>query len=236
MRIRHIVLTVLPMLLFLFQACAPIYVASSHQTPLLDKKGELNGKVQAGTHGIDVQGAYAFSDHLGMTAAGSFAELEAVQGGTVNENYHKHSYGEAALTYFRPIGGIGRFEIMSGLGLGESSAVETLTFSGAEERTTGKYNKLFVQSNIGLETNFIEAGLALRLAQVTFTEFATETLIYEETEGGTFFEPAAFVRLGWKNIKLESQVGVNALLQEDAYFPYQMMHFSMGINVNLNTR
>jgi len=229
----------LPLILvvLLIQACSPIYVANSYQTPLLDEKGELNGNIQVGSNGSDIQGAYAISDHLGVAAAASYAKMEAVQGGTVNEDYHKHTYGEAALTYFKPFG-IGRFELLGGLGLGSASAVDNFDFTGSnsEERTDGNYNKVFAQTNIGLETGIIETGLSLRLAQVTFTEFETDNQFYDGSEGGTFFEPAVFARLGWKNVKLEAQYGVIAKLQDDLYYPYQPFHLSVGLNVNLKTR
>ena len=236
MSVHRLSAIILPIFLFLLQACSPIYVPSSHHTPLLDKKGELNGNLQVGTHGTDIKGAYAVSDRIGIAAAASFADLEAEQGGTVNPDFHQHSYGEGAISYFRPFGGIGRFEILGGLGAGSASSVDTFNFSGSEEKTTGKFNKLFAQTNIGLETNIIETGLSLRLGHVTFTEFETESDIYDGTEAGTFFEPAVFARLGWKNVKIEAQYGVNAQLQDEIYYPYQPFHFSFGVNVNLETR
>jgi hypothetical protein len=94
---------------------------------------------------------------------------------------------------------------------------------------------LFLQSNIGLETSWIETGLALRLAHVTFTEFETSSTTFSESESGTFFEPALFARLGWENVKIEGQVGTAGLFQDeqDVSFTYRPALISLGLHFTL---
>lgn len=226
-------LLILALPLMAIQACAPVYIPSARHTHQLDHKGELSGAAFVGTNGIDLQGAYAVSDRFGFAGAASFGDNEE-EG---NEDYHEHSYGEIAVEYFRVIGNIGRFELLGGAGLGSATSVDNYAFSGTDRavQATGRYNKLFLQSNIGLETDWVETGLALRLGQVRFTEFETSATTYEEAEAGTFFEPALYARLGWKNIKIEGQLGTADLLQEEVAFDYRPALVSLGIHLNLST-
>lgn len=231
---RKLTISALFTILVVMEACAPVYIPSARHTHLLDKRGELNGAILTGTNGADLQGAYAVSSRVGVVAAASFGTND--EEGSLD--YHEHSYGELALEYFRPFGRIGRFEFLGGGGMGSATSVDNYTFGSTDQQVqaTGKYNKLFIQSNIGLETSWIETGVALRLGHVTFTEFETSSTIYRESESGTFFEPALFARMGGKNIKIEGQFGTTGLLQDeqDVAFDYRPLYFSIGMNLNLS--
>lgn len=234
MKLRLLSFGILMALLPVSQACAPVYIPTARHAHQLDHNGELSGAVLMGTNGVDAQAAFAVSDHVGIAGAGSFGDNAE---GT--EDYHEHSYGELAIEYFSPIGKIGRFELLGGGGSGSATSVDKYGFTGTskEVQATGKYNKLFLQSNIGLETNAIEMGVALRLGHVMFTEFETSSNTYDEFDAGTFFEPALYARLGWENIKIEGQVGTTGLLQdeEDIIFDYRPALVSVGLHFNLST-
>lgn len=196
--------------LLLISGCASVYIPSAQHTHLMDKKGELHAAAHAGTNGADIQGAYAISDRMGLVAAASFGSSDEE-----GEDFHKHSYIELGADYFRPIGKIGRYEALGGLGVGSAESVTQYNFFGPQEvQATGDYTKIFLQNNFGLETGPLETGLVLRLSHVVFTEFETSSMTYNESKAGTFFEPAIFARLGWKNVKIESQVGISGPLQE----------------------
>lgn len=219
----------------LLQACTPVYIPSARHTHLLDEKGEVSAALMSGTNGLDLQGAYAVSDRIGVAAAASFGTNDE-EG---SDDFHEHSYGELALEYFVPLGRVGRLEILGGGGTGSATSVDSYGFSGSDQpvQATGKYNKLFVQSNIGLETGSIETGLALRLGRVTFTEFETTSITYSDSEAATFFEPAAFARIGSKNIKVEGQVGTTRLLQYDrsVAFEYRPFLITLGVHLSLSS-
>jgi hypothetical protein len=202
---------------------------------MLSEKGELHASAHAGTSGGDIQLAYAMSGKFGVFGAGSFKADEASE--DPDSDFHEHRYGEVGAIYYRPLGKVGRFEVLAGLGLGRAEGVDQYeVFSPQQIRATGNYNKLFTQANIGLETDPFEVGLALRLGQVTFTEFETNSASLKESESGTFFEPAIFARLGWKNVKLESQLGLAGLLQDEVAFDYESMFFSLGLHFQLDTQ
>ncbi len=233
MKLFNLLLLFTVPIILLQSACAPVYVPNTRHTPLLDDKGEVHAAVHGGTNGADVQAAIAVSNSVGLVAAGSFGTNEG--SGSLDADYHKHSYGELGLAYFKPFGKIGRFEALGGAGLGTAEAVNQYDFFGPQEvQATGNYRKYFVQGNLGVETGALEAGVALRLAQVVFTEFEASNVTHDQTESGTFFEPAAFARLGWKNIKLESQLGVSGLLQDEVAFDYETILFSLGIHFQFN--
>lgn len=212
--------------------CAPVYVPNARHTNLMDKRGEASASGYAGVNGTDIQLAYAVSDDIGLLAAGSFGENES----KTSDDYHKHKYGELGMQYQQDFG-IGRVEVIGGFGKGSATSVDTYEFiTESEVQATGQYNKLFLQPNIGLETNLLDAGLALRLGHVIFTEFETSSDRYTENQQSTFFEPAVFARMGWKNVKLEAQVGATKSLQHETEvaFDYILPYMSMGIRLNMN--
>ncbi|WP_445666444.1 hypothetical protein [Fodinibius sp. AD559] len=215
-------------------SCAPVYVPNARQTNLMEKQGEFHGAAHAGTNGGDIQLAYAMFDHVGIFGSTSFKTDEET--GDTDQDYHKHRYGEFGAIYFHPIGNIGRFEALGGFGLGRAEAVDQYDVFGPNEvRAEGSYHKAFAQTNIGLETSAFETGVALRLAQITFSEFETSSMSLGEAESGTFFEPAAFARLGWKNVKIESQLGVATLLQDEVAFDYESLFFSIGLHFQIDS-
>lgn len=229
----RIILSLLTVVLFSISGCASVYIPSAQHTHLMNKKGELHAAAYGGTNGTDIQGAYAISDRMGLVAAASFGSSDE-EG---DDDYHKHSYIELGATYFRPLGNIGRYEALGGLGAGSSESVTQYNFFGPQKvQATGDYTKIFVQNNFGLETGPLETGLALRLSHVVFTEFETSGMTYNESEAGTFFEPAIFARLGWKNVKVETQVGVLGPLQESVAFDYRVLNISLGLNFWINTQ
>lgn len=216
----------------LISACAPVYVPSTQHTHLMDDKGELHVATHGGTNGVDMQAAYALTNHMGLMAAASYGS--AKQEG--NSDHHIHQYGELGITYFQPLGKIGRYEALAGTGFGSAEVVDHFVFLGPEEvQATGQFNKIFIQNNIGLETDVLETGLALRLGHLTFYTFKTASGTHDGPERGTFFEPALFARLGWKNVKIESQVGFSHPLQGDVDFTYKALMLSLGLHLQFNT-
>ncbi|MDX1638468.1 MAG: hypothetical protein R3281_10895 [Balneolaceae bacterium] len=215
------------------QACAPVYIPSARHTHQLDEKGEFGGGAYLGTNGVDLQGAYALKDHAGVAGALSIGRNSEES----DDDFHKHTYGELAAVYLAPVGKMGRLELLGGVGLGSAASVDNYQFSGSNQqvKATGRYHKLFLQSNIGLETDWVETGLALRMGQVTFREFETASETFDNSESGTFFEPALFARLGSRPVKFEAQLGLSEPLQpdEDIVFDYRPLLFTIGVHVGL---
>lgn len=236
---KLIQLSLFIIVLLIQSSCAPVYVPNTYHSYLMDQKGDLHAAVYTGSNGADIQGGYAVSEHVGVVAAASFGtrEDENSGDGSLDEDFHKHNYGEFGLSYFRPFGKIGRFEALGGFGFGTAETVNQYDFFGPEVvKATGRYNKIFVQSNVGLETGAFEAGVAFRIGQVIFNEFETSDETYGESEAGTFFEPGVFARVGWKNIKIESQLGLSGLLQDEVAFDYEPGILSIGLHLQFNTR
>ncbi|NGP88508.1 hypothetical protein [Fodinibius halophilus] len=231
---KHMMVLVLGLSGLLFSGCASVYVPSAQHTNLMNEKGELHAAAHAGVNGGDIQAGYAVSDNFGIIGAASFGSSE--EEGTADD-FHEHSYAEIGGTYFRPIGTKGRYEVMAGVGAGSAESVTQYNFFGPQQvKATGDYTKVFLQNNIGVETGILEAGVAIRLGHVIFRKFETSNTTYEESERGTFFEPSAFARLGWKNVKFETQVGVAGPLQDDIAFDYRTLLFSLGIHLQFNTQ
>ncbi len=215
----------------MMSACAPVYVPTAKHTPMLEEKGEMDLALQGGTNGFDVQGAYAITDKLGVIGAVSASDTE----GSSSNSDHKHFVVEGGLDYFKKLGERGRFEAIGGLGFGTSEAKGEYNFQGTQTLTAkGSFSKYFLQSNIGLETKAADVGLALRMTQMVFSKFETSGTTYNDTKTGTFFEPSIFARLGWKKLKIETQLGFSAPFQQNLDFQYEPFTLSLGVRYSWN--
>lgn len=217
-------------LLLAASACTTIYVPTAKHTHFLEEKGELDIAIYSGTNGVDVQGAYAITNELGVVAAISVADRE----GSADPE-HRHFVVEAGADYFKKIGKFGRFEGLVGLGIGTAEAEDIYDFFGPLiVSAKGTYSNIFLQTNLDLETKIADIGIALRMNQIMFSKFKTSNVIYNEMEAGTFFEPSVFVRLGWNRLKVEYQMGYSAPLQNNVGFLYEPFTFSLGIRYNFD--
>ncbi len=219
---------------FFFPACAPVYLPNSRPAYFLNHQGQIVGNIDLGSNGVDVGAAYAATQHIGIMASGSFYQSKKNHN---SPNHQKHQYGEIGIDYFTKLGKYGVWETVGGIGKGTGSALEYYDFISSTQKVqaTGHYNKLFISSDIGLRTKTIDLGLSLRLGNVMFTKFQTNSATYSNNKSALFWEPAAVVRVGGKNIKLESQIGFSKPFDENLAFQYEPIFWTFGLNFNFST-
>lgn len=158
-----------------------------------------------------MQGAYAITNHLAVAAGLSFYRkgIDAP-----DNDYDGINYGEAAVGYYRPLGGIFTAEVYGGAGL--SSQHHVFTDLGHAD---AKSVKCFVQPNIGLSVPLFDMGLSSRVSSVSYFGIdnqvsptglswaAQDHASVEYLRNRTFLliEPAFTVRTGWKWLKVQYQ-------------------------------
>lgn len=188
----------------------------------MTEKGEVHLAAAAGAHGFGLQAGYAITDRIGIVGGASGRETENSDG----EITETHEFAEIGLNYFGFKAGPARGEITVGFGGG----------SGESGSAHGEYIKPYLQFNTAVTSQMFDTGVSLRTAYVRFTEL--EVSNNRPRESSLFFEPAVFVRMGYRNIKLESQLGVAYPLADasDIAFGYEALRMSLGLKFHFNTR
>ncbi|HMQ64085.1 MAG TPA: hypothetical protein PKE06_25600 [Flavilitoribacter sp.] len=216
-----IVITLAALVLLLSGACGPtLYIPNTLNTPLLEKKNDfkvVNGFVSnAPDVDYDLQGAYAFSDHLAVMANFNFMNS------TNDERENHHNLVEGGIgTYIsfwpnRRGVNVGRAELFGGIGQGWARDQED-----ALNLFTGAYQRYFLQPGFGIRTRILDFTLGGRLSKVHFSRF-------QQTSGGQQFprqnfgfgtyEPVLTIALGFKQVRFYWQFGdIRKIANEDHY-------------------
>jgi len=222
MKTKFLIVPIVFIILSFFYGCAPVYIPTVINTPLLSKQGEFQAVLNTGVSGFDPQFAYAITDHIGVMLNGSYINRT---NDTLN-NFHKHLAVETGAGYYTKIGNSGRFEVFGGVGYSRLKAdySNNLWIS----RTDVNSYKLFIQPAIGATTDIFDGSFATRFVRVNLFQ---DQLKYT----GYFIEPVLTAKVGYKFIKFVMQVGVSIPINSnELVFSYQPFLFSIGIQTKLN--
>jgi len=149
-----------------------------------------------------------------------------------------HSYTEGAVGYYDHFNGNFIFEAYAGLGRGEGKDQyyrDEGPWFGApiirEYLSSGKFEKYFVQANIGTRDEHVATGFALRISKVNFLQLTKmKEGISEDIskKQALFFEPAFYGRFGSGMINAEIEI-VLPYTQNDIDFDYRTFIISVGL-------
>ena len=231
-------------------SCGPQYYSTNmHNTPLFKEKGDLkfNAAVswseEADTPCVEMQGAYAFSNHWALI--GDYHRVEVKYD---ENNYNKGYSGALGIGYFTPIQNTDWvFETYGRIGRGQSTAAfearENYGSSPAHYTQQHNFSILSLQSNIGYKHKNFEAAISAKISKVGFYQ---RTLRYNGIESNypqdqydpylksyLLFEPGIMFAVGFKNIKIQSGLSCDLLNDE---LPAQQLNFSLGLSFALNSK
>lgn len=206
-------------LTLLIVSCAPAYVPSVVNAPMFNNRNEFHASLHAGSSGFDSQLAYAITDNIGIMANGSFADHTSDS----TRKFHKHSYMEAGVGYYKKFLKTGRYEVFGGYGLGRVRYFETELFY---PYTSAKYRSFFIQPAIGGVSDILDYSIATRLIVVDMYQGTAKS-------SGVFFEPAVTAKVGYKYVRMVFQWGCSLPLNEKFDFTHQMLFYSIGIQANI---
>lgn len=237
---NNIILALLFIAIFSFPSCSPkYYVPNTQNVPLLSDRGNFNATVCGNSNQLEVQGAYALTNHLGIMANGSVF----IPKNDDNGNGGKGSLGEVGAGYYMPFLNHLVFEAYGLVGVGnvENHMPTTVdTYPG----TTGKINatimRFGIQPNIGFKTKYFCAAISARISSLNYTNINgnltfdnQDQVLYLKSNNSHFIaEPALTLRGGIKNVKVQVQLAgsynltVSDFLQETSLL-------SVGLNLNL---
>ncbi len=218
-------------ILLSFFSCAPIYIPNTTNAPLFSEQGDFNVGMHAGTNGFDLQTAIAVSDNVAIMINGSMASQHDAD----STDAHEHLFGEFGLGFYQPISTNGRFELYGGFGSGRGASYDTYEFfTTSSTYASGYYHRFFIQSNIGATTDIFDGGFSMRFAPVYFYKYRSSGEAIERSDFSSFIEPSIFARVGWKNIKFQTQIGFSFPMFESQVIDYQPFMFSIGLNYRFN--
>jgi hypothetical protein len=115
---------------FFVIGCATVYVPNARNATLFDKKGEYKATAFV-WQTVDMQLAYAVSNHIGLMANGST---------NLGNNLPRYRFGELGIGYFTKVKDY-HIEFFGGYGLGSA------TGNGIDKFAQGDYYRFFLQSS-----------------------------------------------------------------------------------------
>ncbi|HEY5747494.1 MAG TPA: hypothetical protein VIU12_15550 [Chryseolinea sp.] len=222
-------------------ACAPVYVPNMRNSPLFRKAGEFQASGQFG-NGLDAQAAVAVTNHIGVIGNFSYADHTSYSTTTNNTNnnddYHKHKLLEGGLGYYQNDGNW-CFEVFAGYGRGEGSSYADYEFWGTTTaRSTGKYERYFIQPGFGFNKKVFHFSIIPRISVVNFTEFSSDAIatpIQLGNDPKVFFEPAFMGRVNLMDNHMFFcfQAGFAVPAATSVYFEYRWFQLSTGIGFRI---
>jgi len=220
METRQLIFLESVFIILILNSCAPVYVPSVVNAPLLTNKGEVQAALHVGTSGIDPQFTYAPSNHIGMMLNGSFANNTSDS----TDNFHKHQFVEFGLGYFTNFSKRMKFETFGGIGSGKLQAEydNNLWIS----KSNVNFTRFFIQPTIGFTTKIFDAGISSRFVLIN---------LHQESGSSTgyFIEPVLTGKLGYDHLKGVMQVGLSYPLNSGKIsFNNQPLLISLGIQTN----
>ncbi|GAB2949003.1 hypothetical protein GCM10027048_12440 [Hymenobacter coalescens] len=165
-------------LLLLLSGCAAV-VPHTLQTPLVQQRGETELALNAGTHGTDVQAAYALTDRL--TVLGS--AHQRIRG----KHGHWAYTGEAGAGYafFRP--GSQRWSLYGGMGYGAGYAFSTFCPDLCGEFRASdrvRYSYAFVQPTyVWMPEPDFALSAAVKITAMRFSRWRTVSSGFDDVQG-----------------------------------------------------
>lgn len=202
-------------------SCAPMYIPNKVNIPLLSHAGELQVGAFGATSGLDPQVTYAITNHVAVMANGSFRNDEP---DSTTTNYHKHSFGELGVGYYKQLSDNLRFEVFAGYGGGNIEALYSNSLFSDYAKT--KIKRFFIQPDVGFTTKVVDPGLAMRFVIVNATQ-ANQNITR------AFLEPAVSLKAGFEYIKFVFQAGLSIPFQNDNMIEQEPFIAAVGIQAYL---
>jgi hypothetical protein len=212
------------------------YLPNAQNIPLFRQAGD-NTFVATGGSGmddgstmLDLQGAYALTNHLAVTGGFLYHEQynysDEVTSLADATDFGTGTLFEVGGGYYQALGKVGSFTLLGGFGNGRQlHGYDTYTTSFENDwetesiHETGgamlRYNRLYIQPSIGLTTKIVDLAFSTRISKTSYYDVQ-----YDLTGQGDeyaalgslpglscwWFEPALTFRLGYAPLKLQFQI------------------------------
>lgn len=226
----------LVLIAFVASSCAPAYLSNTRNTPMFSEAREFAGTTSVGSSGLDVQLAYAVTNHIAVMANGNIFWSDATLDTIINYR-RTHRFAELGIGYFVKKERF-HFELFGGYGRAKVHSYQTFLFKGDPRFVNGVYDRIFFQPSFRLSEKRLETIFSPRFSIVNFRKYTLENIytgaIDEKPFSGTqgFFEPSFTERFRIvNNLYGFAQVGFNIALNDNYYYDHNGMNFSVGLQL-----
>jgi hypothetical protein len=218
-------------------ACSPIYyVPNIHNVPAMSSQGDVRLSAAGGEKTSTVQSAFAISDLIGIQ----------MNGYRFNES--GYSYGSNAFAVDAGIG-IHRkvnpqmiFEAYYLRGAGKTESRETISSSffnlgtSVSERISAETSTRSVQLAISHIDKYYSFSISAKIQQLNFSNVSSDLTgrvsstvqFFNQHDRFYFFEPAATLRVGYKNVFLFGQTVISRKITT-ANLKYEPLNINIGV-------
>jgi len=211
-------------------ACSPIYyIPETHNVPLISEKGEVDVAGSISFNQAQFKAAYGLTNHIAIKANGGFL----FQGGFFKEKRTFGNYIELGTGFYKPFGEFWVFETYGIFGIGKIRNSfprgDNDIFNpepNADGDLTAKFQRLGIQSNIGLKTDFLFCSFSSRLVHLRFHDISGDLVFDNENQ-------MAYLQANSENLLFEPAVTflTNRTILHDAKVGVQL-----GLSFNLTNR
>jgi hypothetical protein len=251
---KYLAITTLLLAVLLCSCTHYYYVPNIQNVPLLREKDEFHfsGSYAEGDESrcFEAQTAYSVSKNIGLMAN----YMHAWGGEVSDNNYGRGHYIEGAIGYFKPIEDYGVFEIYGGFGSSKQhheitsptyDPIAGITHTIYNGNTDVSFTKLFIQPSFGVTFNFIDLAVSTRFYSVSYNKIKNHIVGNSDEynfptnlsgKSHLFLEPAVTARLGWKNLKFQSQLSYAWYLSNSSFWFHEEWHFSVGLYLTIANR
>jgi len=222
-------------------SCSPkFYTPNTQNTPMLQSKGQVNASLAGNGNQVELQGAYAATDHIGVQINGGLFRPQEEDNG----NGGSGNFLEVGAGYFTPLSEKVTFEAFGLLGVGdfENHLPSTLV---ARPESTGeieaKIMRFGIQPGINYQTSKFGIGLSTRITNLSYSDIKGDLVfggidqvaLLNENSSNLLVEPALTIRGGTNKIKLQLQI-IASLNTSSSDFRQDDGTMTLGLNYNLN--
>jgi hypothetical protein len=224
----------------IFTSCSHYYyVPNTHNVPQLMEKDQVNlaGNISVGeeSHSLEFQSAYALKEEFGLM---------------LNFMSSANNFNSRNTQGFLIEGGAGLFKSSSRFyvaevfaGTGFSNQKHKYFINGTHFSSNLSFIRSFIQGDIGISDNIFDLVFSNRFCHVGFTDISSsllpgnnEFMRLQTVRPGSFLliEPALTLRIGFKYINLNFQIGGSYCLNASPAF--EQNHISAGLSFCLANR
>ncbi len=238
-------LLILPYCLAIFYSCAPAYVPNKVNTGLFSEKGEIHAEIAVGDQGVDIQGAAALSDHVLVTANGSFrnstfeSSSNSFETSSTKTGRRRHQIFEVGTGYYHTWSSGLTVEAVFGYGHGQVKKAK-LGFSTPETPgvnlldpesglADATFNKYFFQPSIGITSKYVDFAYSNKVASLNLRQA-------NKRFDNLVWEPAMTARFGAERVKFTGQIGLSIHLEEAIEYTHDSFFLSVGVLFELGKR
>jgi hypothetical protein len=218
-------------------SCAPVYVPNNINTPQFSQAGEVKIGGWYGNNDYGISASAAIDDHWALMINGLFGSQE---GSPENEkNAYEHRLWEGGFGIYNTFGETGHFDIFAGYGVGYSRYEDyhkVYVNWGNNfilvKKAKGNFKRFFMQTSYSEQISpKYSFGLAMRFSDVSFGKLFLGDNV-SISAGDSYLEPAFFIIMGQKILKIKTQIGASFPLRDQPNFDHQPLWISVGVDLH----